>query len=132
MSSVYDNPYKYAVICDVPIELARAVCKIQRKTDKMRYKARKCPVCKGRGLEAEFGSYEEGYGDYIGCDHCGATFDLKEIENGFLLFGLQDFDVILWFSVHKKDRQEKLGIKNIEEWHEWAWKELKGKTGGGY
>ena len=131
MSSIYSNPYKYAYECDVPIELARAVCKYQRRLENMRYRATKCPVCKDRALEFEGGSYEEGYDDYIYCDSCGEAFDVGEITHGWLLHGWSDFDVILWYSScsTKKEnwimRDNELEITTIEEWHNWAWQQYR-------
>lgn len=128
---IYGNPYKYAYECDVPIELARAVCKYQRRLDNMRYRATKCPVCKDRALEFEGGSYEEGYGDFIYCDSCGEAFDVEEIEKSWLLHWWSDFDAILWYSSGStkeenwRHREEELGITNIEEWHSWAWRQMR-------
>lgn len=123
---IYGNPYKYAYKCDVPIDLARAICKLQRKYDKMRHRAAKCPKCKARALVYESGSYEEGYGDFIACDSCGEGFDVDEIEHSELLHMWWDFDNVLWFSmgstpeIKREQRAEELGINTLEEWHEWA------------
>lgn len=129
--SIYDNPYKYAYECDVPIELARATCKLQRKYDKMIYRAAKCPVCKARALTYESGSYEEGYGDFIYCDSCDESFNVDEIKNGVLLHSWGNFDSVLWFSLgatpekRKEDRAKELGVNTIEEWHKWAWQQYR-------
>ena len=130
--SIYDNPYKYAYECDVPIDLARATCKLQRKYDKMIYRAAKCPVCKARALTYEHGDYWEGYGDFISCDSCGESFDLDEIKNGELLWGRGiAFDTVLWFSMgatpekRQEERAKELGVNTIEEWHKWAWQQYR-------
>ena len=129
---IYNNPYKYAYECDVPIELARATCKLQRKYDKMRYRVAKCPVCKVRALTYENGSYEEGYSDFIICDSCGESFDIDEIKNCDLLHGMgSSFDSVLWFSMgatpekRQEDRAKELGVNTIEEWHKWAWQQYR-------
>jgi len=131
VKSIYNNPYKYAYKCDVPIELARAVCKYQRKLEKMTRKAAKCPMCNTYELVLEHGSYEEGYDDYIYCDSCDQSFSVAEIENGYLLYGWSDFDIILWYScnstkeANRKQRAEELGINTLEEWQEWAWRQYR-------
>lgn len=130
--SIYDNPYKYAYECDVPIDLARATCKLQRKYDKMRYRAAKCPVCKARALTYESGDYWEGYSDFISCDSCGESFDLDEIKNCDLLHGCgSSFDSVLWFSMgatpekRQEERAKELEVNTIEEWHKWAWQQYR-------
>ena len=65
MRSIYANPYKYAIECDIPFSLAKIMCKKQRHFEKEQRKHRMyCPVCKSKNLVFESGSYEEGYGDF--------------------------------------------------------------------
>lgn len=132
IKSIYDNPYKYACECDVPIELARIVCKKQRRFNKLVHRARKCPECNTRGLKYECGCWEEGIGDSIYCDNCGEAFGVEELENGYYLAVGIDFDMVLYLSLsytfeeRMRERKEKYDINTIEEWHKTAWKWIRG------
>lgn len=49
MKSIYSNPYKYAVKCNIPFDLAKIMCLKQRHFDKEERKHRMyCPVCKSK------------------------------------------------------------------------------------
>lgn len=133
MRSIYDNPYKYACVCNVPFELAKIACLKQRHMEKMRRKhPAHCPTCNSRHLHFEMGSYEEGYGDFIECLNCGDTFDCDEIPNVEYtdLTGWGDFDVVLYFSSTENKEEgwkEACGAETIEKWHEFARKMIVGK-----
>lgn len=132
--SVYLNPYKYAYICDVPIEYARIAQKRQNNISKIIYNARKCPKCGSHSLCFEGGSYEEGYGDYIYCDNesCGEDFEVSDIKNGEYLSGWLDFDVVLYTcsgetdAERQKDRIAMCNSENVGDWHEFAWNHIHG------
>ena len=131
--SIYANPYKYAYICNVPIDYARVVQKQQNNISKIVYNARKCPKCGSRSLCFECGSYEEGYGDYIYCDNesCGETFSVSDIKNGTYLSGWLDFDIVLWASKGKTDeeraesRKEQCCSEGFENWSEFYLKHIR-------
>lgn len=132
--SIYTNPYKYAYICDVPIEYARIVQKRQNNIAKIIYNARKCPKCGSHSLCFEGGSYEEGYDDYIYCenDECEADYEVSEIKNGQYLSGWLDFDVVWYGLINVDDEKKKeyrlmmCGSDNINEWHKFAWDHIRG------
>ena len=127
---IYANPYKYAYRCNVPIELARIICKYQNHIAKLTYHAKKCPRCGARSLYFEGGSYEEGYGDFIECETCEETFGVDDIENGEYLSGWSDFDVILYGSLgdteeeRRESRIAMCGSDDIKKWHEFAWRHI--------
>ena len=51
MKSIYSNPYKYAVKCNIPFELAKIMCLKQRHFYKEEKKHRMyCPICKSKNL----------------------------------------------------------------------------------
>ena len=132
IKSIYDNPYKYAYECDVPIELARIACKKQRRFNKLVHRARKCPECNSRALRYDCGSWwHEGIGDSLYCEKCGSEYEIEEIENGNLLIAMAGFDFIVYYSLPKKiewrmeARAEELGVNTLEEWHSWAWREVR-------
>lgn len=132
--SIYANPYKYAYICDVPIEYARIVQKRENNIAKIVYNARKCPKCGSRSLCFEGGSYEEGYGDYIYCDNenCEETFLVSDINNGQYLSGWFDFDSVLWASRGKteeeraKTRSEECYSEGFDNWSDFIWNHIRG------
>lgn len=133
MRSIYDNPYKYACVCNVPFELAKIACLKQRHLNKMQQKhPMRCPHCNSKSLIFEMGSYEEGYGDFIECDDCGDTFDCAEVPNAEYanLTGWEDFDPVLYFSTTANKAEgwrAACGAETLEEWHEYARKNIIGK-----
>ena len=127
MRTIYDNPYKYACVCNVPFELAKIACLKRRHKDKMRRKHPvHCPTCNSKHLIYEMGSYEEGYSDFIECDECGDTFDCSEIPNIEYvdLTGWDDFDAVLFFSQNDvaktEDGEKACGAEDLEEWIKFA------------
>ena len=122
MRSIYDNPYKYAVVCNIPFWLAKIACKKQRHLLKEVNKHRMyCPTCGSRHLGFEGGSYEEGYSDYIYCEDCGSQFDVVEVPNSAYasLTGWEDFDPVLYFGCRENKTQgwkEACGGETYEEW----------------
>lgn len=133
MRNIYDNPYKYACICNVPFELAKIACLKQRHIDKMRRKNPiHCLTCNSKHLIYEMSSYEEGYGDFIECENCGDTFDCADIPNIEYanLTGWEDFDAVVYFSTTNNKFQgwkEACGAETLEEWHKFAEKNIIGK-----
>lgn len=125
MRSIYDNPYKYACVCNVPFELAKIACKKQRHLDKEYAKhIPRCPVCNSKKLYIESGSYEEGYDAYVECDECGSGFDFEEVPNSEYIrtYG-DDFDAVVYFSTteYKKDGwREACGSDKYEDWVKFA------------
>ena len=134
MRSIYANPYKYAIECDIPFSLAKIMCKKQRHFEKEQRKHRMyCPVCNSKNLVFESGSYEEGYGDFIECNDCGETFDCDEVPNVEYasLTGWEDFDAVLYFSntENKSDGwMEACGATTHEEWLRYATKMITGRS----
>lgn len=131
MRSAYDNPYKYACICNVPFEIAKIACLKEKHYRKEQKKHRPvCPNCGSKKLFYEMGSYEEGYGDFVECTECEETFEPNEVKNIDYIhpFGGY-FDVVLYFSIEEKERgwMEACGAKTIEEWQEFARKEILGR-----
>lgn len=128
MKNIYANPYKYAVKCNIPFELAKIMCKKQRHFRKEERKHRMyCPKCGSKELIFEGGSYEEGYGDFIECDSCGETFDCSEVPNSEYanLTGFEDFDPVLFFA---GDKAGACGdAVTHEEWVSFARKMITGK-----
>ena len=130
--SIYDNPYKYAIVCNVPFDIAKIACKKQRHLDKEHNKHKAyCPKCGSKHLEYEMGSYEEGYGDFIECSECGETFDLPEVPNVdyMTLSGFEDFDAVLYFSTTGNKSEgwvEACGAKTLEEWQAFARRSIVG------
>lgn len=125
MRSIYSNPYKYAVKCNVPIELAKIACKKQRHIDKERKKHYPvCPQCGSKKLSYEMGSYEEGYGDFIECNDCGETYELDEVENIDNLPCFEwDFDPVVYFSTTENQKEgwiEACSSDKLEDWHSFA------------
>lgn len=124
--SIYDNPYKYACVCNIPFELAKIACNKQRHFDKEYRKHRAyCPKCKSKNLEYDGGSWEEGYGEFIECGDCGETFDCDEVPNikYARLTGWEDFDAVLYFSntENKEDGwKEACGGTTHKEWLDFA------------
>ena len=124
--SLYDNPYKYACVCSVPLKLAKIACKKQRHLEKEQKKHPcRCPACGSKHLYYEHGSYEEGYGDYVECNNCGETYDPDEIPN--IEYGsltpFEDFDPVIYFSLteNKLDGwKEACGAETHEEWIHFA------------
>ena len=133
MRSIYANPYKYACLCDIPIELAKIACQKQRHFVKEQKKhPMYCPVCKSKRLTFEMGSYEEGYGDFIECEDCGETFDCDKVPNAKYasLTGWEDFDAVLYFSNPENKSEgwmEACGATTHEEWVEYARLNIIGK-----
>jgi len=133
MRSIYDNPYKYACVCDVPIELAKIACLKHRHNIKEQRKHRAyCPCCKSKHLIFNMGSYEEGYGDFFECYECGETFDPSEIPNVeyFDYMGWADFDAVLYFSDTNNKEEgwlEACGATTHEEWLRFAKSMIVGK-----
>ena len=131
--SIYSNPYKYAIECNVPFELAKIACAKQRHFEKDARKHRMyCPICKSKELVFEEGSYEEGYGDFIECQNCGETFNINEVPNSQYarLTGWEDFDAVLYYSCTKNKTagwMEACGATSHEEWVEFAKKVIIGK-----
>lgn len=134
MKSIYANPYKYAVKCNIPFELAKIMCLKQRHFHKEERKHRMyCPICKSKNMIFEGGSYEEGYGDFIECTDCGETFDCDEVPNVEYasLTGWEDFDAVLYFSdtENKLDGwMEACGATTHEEWLKFATKMITGRS----
>lgn len=128
MRSIYDNPYKYACECDIPIELAKIACLKERHLRKEQKKHKpKCPKCGSKKLNYEMGSYEEGYEDYVECDECGETYEPNEIKNiEYMPSSWDNFDVLLYFSngEDKTGWMEACGAETIEEWQAFARKEI--------
>lgn len=128
---IHLNPYKYACVCNIPYELAKIQCLKYRHIDKEERKHRPfCPECGSKHIGYEMGSYEEGYSSFFYCDDCGQAYD--EIPNGeyYSYFG-SDFDVVLYFSCteDKADGwREACGAETIEDWHEFARKEILGRN----
>lgn len=132
MRSIYDNPYKYACECDIPIELAKIACLKERHLRKEQKKHKpKCPNCGSKKLDYEMGSYEEGYGDYFECVTCGETYDPNEIKNiEYMPCPFGDFDVVLYFRRRGQNISgwdEACGATTMEEWQAFARKEIVGK-----
>ena len=131
--SLYDNPYKYACVCSVPLKLAKIACKKQRHLEKEQKKHPcRCPACDSKHLYYEHGSYEEGYGDYVECHDCGETYDPCEIPN--IEYGtltpFKDFDPVIYFSLteNKLDGwKEACGAETHEEWIHFAEKMIAGR-----
>lgn len=120
--SIYASSKKYAKKCQIPLSLAKIECRKQRKIERSRKKIT-CPMCKHKSLGYEMGSYEEGYGDFIGCAFCGETYGPEEIKNGDLLAYGADFDAVLYFCKTKDSQDgwiEACGSDNIEDWHKFA------------
>ena len=133
MKSIYSNPYKYAIKCDIPFELAKTACLKQRHFLKEQRKhPMYCPVCKSKHLHFEGGAYEEGYGDFIECEDCGEAFDCDEVPNAkyAYLTGWEDFDAVLYFSnTENKEKgwMEACGATTHEEWIAFARRNIIGK-----
>lgn len=126
MRSIYDNPYKYACVCNVPFELAKIACLKQRHWNRMQRKhPMYCPKCKSKNVFFEGGSCEEGYGDFIGCEDCGETFNCDEVPNAEYanLTGWEDFDPVVYFSstANKEEGwKEACGSDKYEDWISFA------------
>lgn len=126
MSNIYLNPYKYAVECNVPIDLAKIACKKYRHIHKEQKKhIPRCPNCGSKRLGIEHGSYEEGYSSFVVCDNCGCDFDFSEVENiDYLPYCTgDDFDAVLYFASYKNKEEgwlEACGAETLEEWHRFA------------
>lgn len=131
--SLYDNPYKYACVCSVPLKLAKIACKKQRHLEKEQKKHPcRCPACGSKHLYYEHGSYEEGYGDFVECTDCGETYDPGEIPN--IEYGsltpFEDFDPIIYFSLTENKLEgwkEACGAETHEEWIHFAEKMIAGR-----
>ena len=134
MKSIYANPYKYAVKCNITFELAKIMCLKQRHFYKEQRKHPMCcPVCKSKRLNYESGSYEEGYGEFIECYDCGKTFDCDEVPNVEYasLTGWEDFDAVLYFSNTENKSEgwkEACGAETHEEWLKFATKMITGRS----
>ena len=128
--SIYDNPYKYANICNVPYEYAKIACLKQRHYEKeMRKHKPYCPKCGSKHIGYEEGSYEEGYSGFFYCDTCGEDFDDVPNSDYFEHFGM-DFDAVLYFSVTKDIKGgwlEACGAETLEEWQRFAIEMITGK-----
>lgn len=133
MRSIYANPYKYAVTCDIPFELAKIACAKARHCKKeARKHPMRCPNCNSKRLCFEHGSYEEGYSDYIECDNCGETYDVDAVPNSEYqsLTGYEDFDAVLFYSGTEDgygDIMPKGAAKTHEEWVKFARDAIIGK-----
>ena len=133
MKSIYSNPYKYSVKCNIPFELAKIMCLKQRHFYKEQRKhPMYCPICKSKKLNYEMGSYEEGYGEFIECYDCGETFDCDEVPNVEYasLTGWEDFDAVLYFSNTENKSEgwkEACGATTYEEWLEFATRMIIGR-----
>lgn len=131
--SLYDNPYKYACVCSVPLKLAKIACKKQRHLEKEQKKHPcRCPACGSKHLYYEHGSYEEGYGDFVECTDCGETYDPGEIPN--IEYGsltpFEDFDPVIYFSLTENKLEgwkEACGAETHEEWIHFAEKMIAGR-----
>ena len=134
MKSIYANPYKYACKCNIPIELAKIMCKKQRHFEKEQRKHPVCcPVCKSKNLSYDSGSWEEGYGEFIECFACGNTFDCDEVPNVEYasLTGWEDFDAVLYFSNTENKEEgwkEACGATTRKEWVDFATKMITGRS----
>ena len=131
--SIYMNPYKYACVCHVPFELAKIAClKIRHAKKEQQKNPSRCPSCNSKKIFYQFGSIEEGYGDFIECQECGETFSPDEIKNiqylGYDPFNPLDMDIVLYFSMYYRDPAEgwrdACGAETLEEWHAFARKEI--------
>lgn len=131
--NIYLNPYKYAIECDIPFELAKIMCKKQRHYKKEQRKhPMYCPSCHSKNLVYDSGSYEEGYGEFIECYDCGETFNCNEIPNVQYgnFTGWEDFDPVLYFSNtnNKEDGwKEACGATTHEKWVDFATQMIMGK-----
>lgn len=133
---IYDNPYKYAIECNIPYDLAKIAClKHRHFLKEKRKKAPRCPICDSKRMIYQMGSYEEGYGDYVECDCCGETFEPDEIKNiEYLPTSRDDFDVVLYFSLAENTKagwMEACGAKTLEEWQNYARREILGRRPDG-
>lgn len=125
MSGIYLNPYKYAVECNIPIDLAKIACKKYRHFYKEQRKhIPRCPKCGSKKLEVEYGSYEEGYDGFITCESCDEAFDFNEIGNiKYLPYYGDYFDAVLYFASYEDKKQgwlEACGTETLEGWHRFA------------
>lgn len=133
MKSIYANPYKYAIKCHIPFELAKIACLKQRHLEKDQKKHPcRCPVCKSKDLIYNDASYEECYGEFIECNTCGETFNCNEVPNiEYANFtGWEDFDAVLYFSntENKEDGwREACGATTHNEWIKFAAKMILGE-----
>lgn len=133
LRSLYDNPYKYACVCSVPLKLAKIACKKQRHLEKEQKKHPcRCLACGSKHLYYGHGSYEEGYGDYVECNNCGETYDPCEIPN--IKYGsltpFEDFDPVIYFSLTENKLEgwkEACGTETHEEWIHFAEKMIAGR-----
>ena len=125
MRSVYANPYKYAYVCNVPLELANIACKKQRHLEKEFSKhIPRCPECNSKKVYIVSGSYEEGYDAYVECDNCGSAFDFEEVPNSdyIRMYG-DDFDPVVYFSCTENKQEgwlEACGSDNYKDWLSFA------------
>ena len=132
MRNIYDNPYKYACVCNVPYELAKIACKKQRHLEKEYAKHKPhCPVCNSKRMHIVSDSYEEGYGSYCECEDCGTGFDFTEVPNSDYIrtYG-DDFDVVVYFSITRNKEKgwlEACGSDKLEDWHRFAKNMISGR-----
>ena len=132
--SLYSNPYKYACVCNVPLNLAKIACKKQRHLEKEQKKHPcRCPVCGSKHSYYEHDSYVEGYGDFVECNNCGETYDPDEIPNIEYesLEPFEDFDPVIYFSLTENKEEgwkEACGAETREQWIQFAEKMITGRN----
>lgn len=109
--SIYENPEKYAELTLTTLEQAKIRCEHFLQVEKEMHEVKKCPKCGKHTLEAESGSYEEGYGSYLRCENSEVeTFDEESnrilddcyytsgITSEYMVASEKDYDVVLAFS----------------------------------
>lgn len=133
MKSIYANPYKYACVCDVPIDLAKISCKKHRHIEKEKRKHRVfCPKCGTEHLRVNLVSYKEGRIDFFECVDCGDLFSPSEIPNVeyFDCSPWEEFDPVLYFSDPKNKQEgwlEACGSDKYEDWIAFSIEKIIGK-----